>query len=298
MDELQPELRALLHPAVAAKDDRIVWSAIGANHSANEAADRRNEAIQNLTRIRNETKRQLVQARNETDDEYRTRADKIRRRLDETENAVRRLKDGANAAHAAWEALYYREDDHRWLQSWYGMNRRAGGVRTLVHVPVKVKPAADYNPIIIEVRRQIDEVVGSIQQIERAPLPADEVRRRATIEIDRLADAAAPKVRLRGSQNFYGEIIDLHPYNPNLLFFVGRDILMAHVEAEIARADFTGAMTDDRREAAVSKAMAEKLQLERTEEALIVASEELGRPIQRRRGHDPRAYWQVEERDA
>src|SRR5690606_811454 len=73
-----------------------------------------------------------------------------------------------------------------------------------------------------------------------------------------------------------------------------RDEIAARITGMIdAAVPKSGVLTDDQRDAEFSRISAKRLELERAEEALIVAMEAEGRTIQRRRDADPRAVLEI-----
>jgi hypothetical protein len=80
-----------------------------------------------------------------------------------------------------------------------------------------------------------------------------------------------------------------------LFAWLMRDALVARVDDLLAALPQAGALTDDEREIEFRRVSVRRLEIERQEEALVVAAEREGRVIARRRDLDPRALLEVVE---
>lgn len=141
---------------------------------------------------------------------------------------------------------------------------------------------------------EIEAFGPKIEAARLAPLPAKTLLERAKQEARKIAEKGAPRFdpRIRG-----GSPVDLvrslEDSPGEFVAWLFQDQLEARLSEMIGSRDLPGALSDADRERAIAKLEAEKLQLERVEEALVVLAESMGQHIPRRRDCDPRAVLEV-----
>jgi hypothetical protein len=142
------------------------------------------------------------------------------------------------------------------------------------------------------VRGDLFERRAELIRLRNAPLPAAEIKRQITAEIDRMA--RRPAIHLDGGRVKiqWPDVSEFAPTAPNgsasgMMIWLHRDEIVERMTSAIDEAVPAGAgiPLEDRgpREAAL---LAEVLSIEREEEALIMLSIAAGRPIARRRDAD------------
>lgn len=226
----------------------------------------------------------------------------------------RRLDLAAAAMERAAErqaSFGYLENIRQWL------SRAASfGIGRLEHCPVKPLRTKDVVGEIERIRAELSALDEQWQAAETAPCPADELRARFLSELDAIAERGRPSVdataRAGSPVNLTAALrIGQMPValadggthfslvgdgGASFFTWLMRDQIAAKIGAMIdAAAPAEGALTDNQRDAEFSRISARRLELERQEEALIVAAEQEGRTIQRRRDADPRAVLEVVE---
>jgi len=243
--------------------------------------------------------------RSETEARLMAPVDAAKRRLD-------LALDARERAAARQNSFGYLENVAAWL------NRAAafGGMRLKHHAPAAPKsrdPVAE----VQKLRAELAALDEAWTAAENAPAPAAELRSRFLAELDAIAARGAPKVnhaaRAGSPVNLAAALRVRHepvalpgadaPHfalsgdaGASFFAWLHRDLIAERITALIdAAAPATGALTDDERDAEFSRISARRLELERQEEALIVAAEQEGRTIQRRRDADPRAVLEVVE---
>lgn len=161
---------------------------------------------------------------------------------------------------------------------------------------VKLAAGQSFADAIAKVRENIVAVSEDRQRIEHAPTPAAELAEKALAGLDGMAAQGAPSFdpRIRGRDPFK---LDHHLTHPVVgvafLLFLFRDEVAERLTAIIGD-DVPGALTDADREKLLAKTDAKRLDLERQEEALIVAAAKNAQRIERRPDADIRAILGVE----
>ncbi|MGV2109792.1 hypothetical protein ACQZ46_00775 [Agrobacterium salinitolerans] len=161
---------------------------------------------------------------------------------------------------------------------------------------VKLAAGQSFADAIAKVRENIAAVSEDRRRIELAPAPAAELAEKAVAGLDRMAAQGAPSFdpRTRDRDPFK---LDHHLTHPNVgvafLLFLFRDEIAERLTAIIGD-DAPGTLSDADREKLLAKIDAKRLDLERQEEALIVAAAENAQRIERRPDADIRAILGVE----
>lgn len=237
-------------------------------------------------------------------------------RLMEPVRAAERRRDLAADAHeravAAWERYAFVEKCGQWL----GRMARLGAPRLEHHAPAAPRtkdPAAE----IAKIRAELAGLDEAWIAAENAPAPVSELKARALSELDAIAARGAPSVNaaaragspvnLAAALRVRHEPVSLPGADAPHFALAGdagaafyawlhRDLIAERITAMIdAAAPAEGALTDDERDAEFSRISARRLEIERQEEALLVAMEAEGRRVERRRDIDPRALLEVAE---
>ncbi|WP_412048730.1 hypothetical protein ACK6D9_12200 [Hoeflea sp. Naph1] len=234
------------------------------------------------------------------------------------EDRGRDVAETTRIAHAArlvldrWEIWQHRKaaaerasaETEKWtflseLSQWLADNR---GTK---FKPVK-PPAATltkgqhHQDAIHELRARIDDIEARSAAMESAPAPVDDLIGRMNAAID--ANAARNEPAMYFSKRFgspvnVGEATDHASSDVHRLAFEAwalSDILKAEAAKKIRAAHPGGGVSDFERAAELSALAADKLALERLEEAHIIAAAEVGQVIGRRRDADPRAILEIE----
>lgn len=161
---------------------------------------------------------------------------------------------------------------------------------------VKLSAGQSFADAVAKVRENIVAVSQERQRIELAPAPAAELAEKAVAGLDGMAAQGAPDFdpRIRGRDPFN---LDYRLTRPGIglafLLFLFRDEIAERLTAIIGD-DVPGTLTDADREKLLTKADAKRLDLERQEEALIVAAADDAQRIERRPDADIRAILGVE----
>lgn len=236
-------------------------------------------------------------------------------RLMEPVRAAERRRDLAADAHeravAAWGRFAFVEEVERWLERMARL-----GAPSLQHFVPKLPKPKDASAEIARLRAELAELDAAWTSAEHAPAPASELTARFLAELDQIAAKGAPSiavaaragspvslvaalrvkhepVSLPGGETHFALSGDA---GASFFTWLMRDEIAARITGMIdAAVPKTGALTDDQRDAEFSRISARRLELERAEEALIVAAEQEGRIIARRRHADPRALLEIIE---
>jgi len=236
-------------------------------------------------------------------------------RLMEPVRSAERRRDLAADAHeravAAWERFAFVDECVRWIERM----ARLGAPRLEHFAPAAPRtkdPAAE----IAKIRAELAGLDEAWTAAENAPAPASELKARFLAELDQIAANGAPSIavtaragspinlaaalRIATQPVFGGDgsITTALSGDGGAAFFVWmmRDEIAERITAMIdAAVPKSGVLTDDQRDAEFSRINAERLRLERLEEACVVASEAQGQTIARRREADPRAILEVRE---
>lgn len=163
---------------------------------------------------------------------------------------------------------------------------------------------------IERIRGDIAHLDDDWASVEAAPRPVVVAKDALFKEVDQIAERGAPKVDLRrrtGSPIALGDRLQqtvhqgatalsiMGDAGASLFVWLMRDEIKAKLGALIERGDDADALTDDEREKRFGALSARRLELERLEEATIVAADAAGMFIARRADADPRAILEVQE---
>ncbi|MFC4625533.1 hypothetical protein ACFO1V_09945 [Daeguia caeni] len=200
------------------------------------------------------------------------------------------------------------------VAAWLNRAASFGGMRLKHHAPAAPK-VRDPRAEIQKLRSELKALDEAWLAAENAPAPVAELKSRFLTELDAIAAKGAPKVnhaaRAGSPVNLAAALrIGQMPValadggthfslvgdgGASFFTWLMRDEIAAKIGAMIDAAPAEGALTDDERDAEFSRISTRRLEIERAEEALIVAAEQEGRAIQRRRDADPRAILEVAE---
>jgi len=172
--------------------------------------------------------------------------------------------------------------------------------------PGTVKVKGEIAAEVAKIRSRIERIEADFAKAEGAPTPAADLKARAFAEIDRIADAGALKVhpasrsaeplglarKLALGTGNGGSIVGTG--GADIFVWLLRDQLKAAVASQIDALPQENALSDDAREAEFRTIAAERLELERLEEAFITLAEANGQTITRRYDLDPRAFLEIE----
>lgn len=192
---------------------------------------------------------------------------------------VQRHKAMVDKLRPAWEAHAFLTE----LQYWLGSNP---GPHRAANLPsVKSK---DHAAAVAEIREKLAVIEDKMSATETAPLTLKELQDAAAGAIDYVATRAAPAIYMESRSPV--AVRD----DAGFIIWALRDTIKAAVNKELAdRHDGQGLSLFDRA-AELSALAAEKLSLERLEEAHITAAAMAGQTIERRRDADPRAVLEIE----
>lgn len=201
------------------------------------------------------------------------------------------------------------------IESWLTRSARLGG-GSFTHFAPKLPRIKDASAEVAKLRDELEKLEEAWQQVEAAPVPPEILHRQALAEIDAIADAAALKIAptdrtgtplhlARAIQIGQMPIRQAGADQPHmalvgkagapLFVHLLRDQLYAQVERLVTELPEEGALDDVQREARFAEIAEQRLELERQEEAVIVAAEAAGYRIPRRREADPRAVLEIVE---
>ena len=204
----------------------------------------------------------------------------------------------AGAAKAADHVSSY--DYLATVNSWLGEHRLArlhAGAEPLVRViPPKVGKVASFPDEVAKSRAQIAAKAEQIGQTDLAPALASDLWAAIMADLDRRVERGKPDFdprRRDRSPVDLGRMLGEHHIGDTLAW-LHRDAIADRLCQLIGTQDAPGALSDADRQRTIAKLQAEKLALERYEEALICAAETIGQRIPRRRNADPRAILEVE----
>lgn len=239
-------------------------------------------------------------------------SDDERKRVLEPVESAQRVLDRARQRHetatARLEDWRFLENAVAWLED--ARNDRIK-LKATTQPPVK---SGDYHNALARIRSEIDEVDAAWRAAEAAPRPQADALAALHADIDSLAATGEPRVDLRrrvGSPIDIAKTFQMAIHSgsaeagisPSLvgdggtsfLVWLLRDEIKAKLGALIEQADDTDALADDEREKRFGELSSRKLDLERQEEAQIVAAEAAGLSIPRRPDADPRAVLEISE---
>lgn len=167
------------------------------------------------------------------------------------------------------------------------------------------------NPLVAvsKIRSELASLDKRLSAVELANVPADTLKMAAFAEIDTIADKGRISINARSRDGhplgLSNKIrINLTPHGPSFALFgdagahfftwLLRDELKSRVATMIDDLGIGDGLSDDAREAEFRTIAAERLDLERLEEAYIVSAEANGQTIQRRYDIDARAFLEIE----
>lgn len=247
--------------------------------------------------------------------EQREREERENRLMQPVEAAKRRL----DLANEAYERAAARQNAFGYLEgvsAWLSRAAAFGGMRLQHHAPAAPK-SRDPMAELAKLRAELVGLDEAWQAAENAPAPASELKSRFIAELDAIAAKGAPQVNhtaragspvnLAAALRMKHEPVSLPgadaPHfalagdaGASFFAWLHRDLIAERITSMIdAAAPATGALTDDERDARFTEISARRLEIERQEEALLVAMEAEGRRVERRRDIDPRALLEVAE---
>ncbi len=197
-------------------------------------------------------------------------------RADETRATASEAWQAASRLHAACE-------------------RYLGQIGKFVPAPAKGAPHRGETPAaaVDRLRAEIDRIAALISKAERAPKPAEEIRRLIRREVQLTAKRGAPLVGKNGVR-WPPMLVGVNSIT-DCLALIARmfpEQLAAVAEAEVK--DSPDAMSDEQRERRLNELASQHLALNREEEAVIRVAEQAGAKIARRAEADPRAVLDVD----
>lgn len=256
----------------------------------------------------------------------------LRRKLDElgpvgawTKSEADRLTEERNAAlfseieplrqrHAAalaareratevWRRYAFLDECAQWL-------RNLGTGVALKHCAVPPpKAPKGFVAEVDKIRSELAALDDGWTAVEKAPAPTEDLIGRAIRAIDEIAERGKPNVDVTSRGGDPVQLAKLlsvkaERYSDVTLLsgdagaafwtWLWRDEIVERITALIKEAPQKGALTDADRDRRFADIAARRLELERLEEACILAAEQQGQLIPRRREADPRAVLEVE----
>lgn len=211
-----------------------------------------------------------------------------------------------------------RQDEFAFLdtiETWLSRSARLGG-GSLTHFTPKAPRVKDAAAEVARLRAELAKLDEAWSEVEAAPVPPEILHQQAIAEIDAIADAAALRINpadRSGTPLHLARAIRLgqmpiatagaeQPHmtlvgNAGAPLFVHllQDQLRATVERLVAELPKEGGLDDLHREQRFAEIAERRLEIERQEEAVLVAAEAEGYRIARRREADPRAVLEVAE---
>ena len=193
-----------------------------------------------------------------------------------------------------------------------GLHRRVEGYLAQVRSePVRLhdvgaraetRNGEDLSDAVERIRGEIAALESAAKEARRAPIPKDEAKRIARLQIEELARVGIPSVtqlvNRGGKIGFPTEQIHGASVNSSitrgvdalaLVAWLGKDALLKKIETEIDENAVDGAMSAEEKKFSLMRIADDTLRLEREEESLIEQGEAKGVEIARRRTADPRA---------
>jgi hypothetical protein len=167
--------------------------------------------------------------------------------------------------------------------------------------------AADIPMAVAACRKKLGEIEKNIDVVERAPVPAGELKRRARAALKVVAERGRPHLSgIEREADPFGvsDMLGLTSMvaapsgvgmgtltqgSAEFLAWVLQDLLAEKLSKIIDEVPQEGALDDAARDKKMMKLVEQKLEIEREEEALISLAEKTGTPIQRRPDADIRA---------
>ena len=218
--------------------------------------------------------------------------------LDRIDAEIERLRSRRDRAIEAWSNYDFLADVRNFLGE-----AKMSGKRFRSAPPTKV-PTGDFHRAVESARRRLDELAIETERVELAPLPLAELHAAVEAEVDAIAGRGAlfvdPRIRsgsplkLEAAFGLSGQGDRVSSLASSLLFLL-RDQIKAAALALLPAKELPGAMTDAARKAELARLTAERLEIERAEEAAIVAAAAAGITIARRRDASPLAILEISE---
>lgn len=192
-------------------------------------------------------------------------------------------------------------------RSWLETVVAAGAKIVEAERPDVKLPRGDALGAVADLRARIATLAVEYEQVERAPMPAGTIKARALAFIDHLAAQGAPTIftgsgttdpldldfhlQLAGLGPVHGSVADckLVPNSTLFLAWTLRDVLKQRAAELIDATPIEGAVEEAARDERLRTLAAEKLAVERMEEAMIERAAATGMSIPRRGDADPRA---------
>jgi hypothetical protein len=245
-------------------------------------------------------------------------------RFDQQLRLAQERVDRADAARKAAEDEFgkfqFLDQTIDWLKFY---SERGGRLGHQTLPAVRLQRGENFRTAVDRVRAQIGACDTEWAHVDAAPMPLVELKAAIVQQVDRLAASGEPKILARdgvGGPTDLDTMIRARRANTadptNLttvlrvqragdllmsdvsspfVFWLDRDRIIERLHALAAAQDFTSALTDDQRDAALERLLDKRLELEFAEEALIIGAAEEGTIVARRRDADPRAILQVAE---
>lgn len=233
-----------------------------------------------------------VKGRREEEPSYQF--DSERDRLVEKWHVWQRRKTAHEKAASAYEGHIYLTAVLDWFRN------NPGPFTSAAMPPAKLGKGQTHYQAVEDIRERLIRIDEKIAATDSAPALVEDLVARAHAEVDDLARQGSTTiyptsrdgspVNLAGSGRMTGQTGIL----PETLVWLLADELKAAVAARIRAVAPKDGMSDFDRAAELSALAADKLALERLEEAHIVAAAEIGQIIPRRREENPRAILEIE----
>lgn len=265
------------------------------------------DASRNLEELRDARRLQENSLRIRLSEQKRTLTDEDRERLNAPVERARAEEKRAQARYDAAVEAWSRSNFVERTTEWLTQARRDRVRLRSAKVPV-VKVSDDHRVAVDRIRVELAGLDEAWAAAQAAPLPIAIARENLSREIDAIAALGAPEVdlRRRSSAPIPVEKIFRPPhtgegqvlvgnYGVSFLVWFLRDELKVKLAAMLGDRDPEGALTDERRDRCFGEIAAKRLELERLEEAHILAAEAVGQAIFRREDADLRAILEVDD---
>lgn len=220
--------------------------------------------------------------------------DMDRDRVVERWQVWQRRKHASEKAQAAREGHAYLHDVLDWLRD------NPGPFTSAAMPPAKLGKGQTHHQAVEETRERLIRINEKIAETDNAPAPVEDLIARAHAEIDNLAHQGAVHIyttsRDRSPVNLagHGRLTGQTGVMPETLVWLLADEMKATIATKIRGVASKDGMSDFDRAAELSALAADKLALERLEEAHIIAAADNGQTIARRREANPRAILEIE----
>lgn len=208
---------------------------------------------------------------------------------------VERASAAVATMRATFRGFYFVEHAGKWLSI-------AARHRLSLHfIPLPSVSGQDHSAAVQKIRAELAELDARREEISNTPASAEDLAASLNRALDALASEGRPAVDLMEET---GAPVDFHAMESALsspagamrtILWLLRDQLDEKLHTLVAQALPSKTMASTEREAALAKINTRRLDLERQEEAHIVAAAEINQTIARRRDVDPRAFLQLVE---